>query len=244
MIAIIRKELREWFSGGATGRYGQYEYLIYIALFGVGFPLLFAFMASSGPKHGGAPPIGPFIGATLPIFLLIYAMADAFAGERERGTLETLLVTPLRSVDIVVGKWLAGIGYAAGIMIATSVLGSVVSLLVGSKTVPFGLLAVVMSIALLIGGLLGAIEIIISLKAPTVKSAVFALNIAFVIIVVGVTQLLAKNMHTVDIFIAPILAFGSTGVLLLGAGVVTLLLAIIAALLWVATQQLRAMRFE
>ena len=244
MIAIIRKDLREWFSGGATGRYGQYEYLIYIVLFGVGFPLLFAFMASSGPKHGGPPPIGPFIGATLPILLLIYAMADAFAGERERGTLETLLVTPLRSVDIVVGKWLAGIAYAAGIMIATSVLGSVVSLLVGSKTVPFGLLAVVMSIALVIGGLLGAIEIIISLKAPTVKSAVFALNITFVIIAVGGTQLLARNAHMVDTFIAPILALGSTGILLLGVGVVALVLAIVAALLWVATQQLRAMRLE
>ena len=111
MIAIIRKDMREWFSGGATGRYGQYEFLIYIVLFGLAIPAFFALGASSG-KHGDNV-IAPFIGASMPIFLAIYTMADAFAGEKERGTLTTLLMTPLRSVDIVCGKWLAGIAYAA-----------------------------------------------------------------------------------------------------------------------------------
>jgi len=97
---------------------------------------------------------------------------------------------------------------------------------------------------LLLAGLLGAIEIIISMRAPTVKSAVFALNLTFIIVVVGLSQLLLRTAKTITLFLAPVLALGSTGLVALGAGAILLVLASIAVLLWIATQQLRAMRLE
>ena len=244
MIAIIRKDMREWFAGGATGRYGQYEFLIYIALFGIVFPIFFSVLGTEGPKSGASFSFSPFIGAFVPILLAIYTMADAFAGEKERGTLETLLVTPLSSSDIVVGKWLAGISYAAVIMVSTTILSSIVSRVLGARSVDPRILAVTVAIALLLAGLLGAIEIIISMRAPTVKSAVFALNLTFIIIVVGLSQLLLRTAKTITVFLAPVLALGSTGLVALGAGVILLVLVSIALLLWIATQQLRGMRLE
>jgi sodium transport system permease protein len=60
--------------------------------------------------------------ATLPIFLLLSAFiggmgaaADMMAGERERGSLESLLLHPVSRAAIVVGKWAA----ASGLCLAT-----------------------------------------------------------------------------------------------------------------------------
>ena len=38
-----------------------------------------------------------------------YPSTDSTAGEKERGTLETLLTFPIRSKDIIVGKFLGAI---------------------------------------------------------------------------------------------------------------------------------------
>src|SRR5262249_8118556 len=55
-----------------------------------------------------------FAAALLPYLLLVliatsgfYAALDLTAGEKERGTLQTLLTAPVRSVEIVAGKYLA-----------------------------------------------------------------------------------------------------------------------------------------
>lgn len=244
MIAIIRKDIREWFAGGATGRYGQYEFLIYVGLVGILLPLLFHFGFGTSPRRQGGAGMTPFIGAVLPVFLAIYTMADAFAGERERGTFETLLVTPLRSTDIVIGKWLAGLGYAALIMVSTSLASTVMGLILGSHGIALGQILAIMACALLIAGLLAAIEILIALRAPTVKSAIFALNITIVIVGVALSQLAASASKTFAAVLAPIIALGTNGLIAIGAGVVALIMLTIGVLLWIATQQLRATRLE
>jgi sodium transport system permease protein len=50
----------------------------------------------------------------IPFFIVIYTFSggtmvaiDATAGEKERGTLEALLVSPIRRIEVVLGKWLA-----------------------------------------------------------------------------------------------------------------------------------------
>ena len=52
--------------------------------------------------------------ATMPIFILLAAFiggmsvaADVSAGERERGSLESLLLHPVSRASIIIGKWLA-----------------------------------------------------------------------------------------------------------------------------------------
>jgi sodium transport system permease protein len=70
-------------------------------------------------RQGGGPrrrraPWASFAAALLPYLLLVlvatsgfYAALDLTAGEKERGTLQTLLTAPVRSVEIVAGKYLA-----------------------------------------------------------------------------------------------------------------------------------------
>src|SRR5262249_28214290 len=55
-----------------------------------------------------------FAAALLPYLLLVlvatsgfYAALDLTAGEKERGTLQTLLTAPVRSIEVVAGKYLA-----------------------------------------------------------------------------------------------------------------------------------------
>ena len=49
----------------------------------------------------------PFLLVSLSLFGGFYASVDVTAGEKERGTMQTLLCAPLRSTEIVVGKFLA-----------------------------------------------------------------------------------------------------------------------------------------
>ena len=49
----------------------------------------------------------PFLLVSLSLFGGFYAAVDLTAGEKERGTMQTLLCAPLRSTEIVVGKFLA-----------------------------------------------------------------------------------------------------------------------------------------
>jgi sodium transport system permease protein len=57
----------------------------------------------------------PFILVSLSLFGGFYAAIDLTAGEKERGTMQTLMVAPLRSSEIVMGKFLAvwAVGLAA-----------------------------------------------------------------------------------------------------------------------------------
>jgi sodium transport system permease protein len=49
----------------------------------------------------------PFLLVSLSLFGGFYAAVDLTAGEKERGTMQTLMCAPLRSTEIVVGKFLA-----------------------------------------------------------------------------------------------------------------------------------------
>ena len=49
----------------------------------------------------------PFLLVSLSLFGGFYAAVDLTAGEKERGTMQTLMCAPLRSAEIVVGKFLA-----------------------------------------------------------------------------------------------------------------------------------------
>jgi len=72
-------------------------------------PFTFHIDNTAGERKMG----GSLIGRILPFLLVVMMISGAFypaidvtAGERERGTLETLLVVPARRLDIVIGKFL------------------------------------------------------------------------------------------------------------------------------------------
>ena len=89
------------------------------------------FQVSEQPIEGGGSPGNFMLSLFLPYLLAIsaivggvYAANDLVAGEKERGTLETLLVAPASRRDLVTGKFLA----VAGVSLVSSFL-SVVGLM-------------------------------------------------------------------------------------------------------------------
>lgn len=86
------------------------------------------------PQQDIGSVIGRFLGYLLIIMTLtgaFYPAIDLTAGEKERGTLETLLISPARRVDIVYGKFFA--------VVLIAVLTVVLNLLSMGLTAAFGL---------------------------------------------------------------------------------------------------------
>ena len=101
---VAGKELRE-IVGAGGGRKGLIRELLFIGIFGLFFPLTQA----EAWLTGGVPAVFALM---IPLFLVGPHVADSFAGERERGTLETLLATRLPDRSIYFGKIFAVCGYA------------------------------------------------------------------------------------------------------------------------------------
>jgi ABC-type Na+ efflux pump permease subunit len=73
-----------------------------------------------------APPFFLMLATMVPITIA----ADAFAGERERKTLETLLALPLSSKDLFIGKALLPLSYGFGSAVAAFILISIATNLI------------------------------------------------------------------------------------------------------------------
>lgn len=93
-----RKEVLE--QGGARGRMGL---VIIVGAFGVFLPLQMG-------RARVESPVALVYWAWVPLFLVISVVADSFAGERERHTLESLLAARLSDRTILFGKAGAAIG--------------------------------------------------------------------------------------------------------------------------------------
>lgn len=110
-------------------------------------------------------------------------MVDAFAGERERHTLETLLASRLSDRAILFGKILAGIIYGFGMTLACILVGLVAvnlafghgRLLLFPASITLGILAVVLLISTMSSGL----GVLVSLRASSVRQAQQAFTVAY-----------------------------------------------------------------
>jgi len=197
-FAVAWKEWRELMGqGGLRGKLGM---ALFIVVFGIVLPL------QSGPRWVMSP-AAALAWAWAPMFLVTTVVADAFAGERERHTLETLLASRLADGAILAGKMGAAIGYAAAVTLACLVLGVV------TVTVAFGRGSLLVytpraAAAMLVLGLLGALfvaalGVLASLRAATVRQAQQALSGAVVIVLVAplvVVRMLPRE------WMAPLLA--------------------------------------
>ncbi len=149
----------------------------------------------------------------IPFFIAVWTLAggqmtaiDATAGEKERGTLESLLVAPVRRAEVVVGKFLATMtfGLSAALMaILGYVLGGtvlrqvfklqgeeaqdIVSVMGGALDVSaFGVVMLIVS-ALLLAGLIAALLISIAMFARSFKEAQsYVAPLSFVLILPAV----------------------------------------------------------
>lgn len=129
--------------------------------------------------------------------------AESIAGEKERGTIATLLVTPMKRRDLAMGKMisLSVIGLLSGISSFVGIMLSLPNLMGGSglENVKFGytvadygvLLVVIITTTLLI---VGAISII-SAFAKSVKEATnMATPLMLVVTLTGLTNMMGNGM--------------------------------------------------
>lgn len=118
----------------------------------------------------------------LPTLQVMALIADAFAGERERHTLETLLASPLSEFAILLGKVITVVSYGwlmTLLVVLTGLFG--VSLNDGNGKIlfyPASILFSGMIFGFLTATSAASIGVIISLRSPTVRQA--AQKLAFV----------------------------------------------------------------
>lgn len=177
ILTITRKELKEIFVQRGSLRAGITNVLIVIAISGILFPL------QSGPQWVQSP-IGLVTVAWLPLMMSMGLVADAFAGERERHTLETLLASRLSDQAILYGKMLASIVYGFSIAVAGMLLGALVVNMqypgAGFYPLPYFLGALIFC---LLGMLLVAgIGVQVSLHASNVRQAYQKMSLGFILL--------------------------------------------------------------
>jgi len=200
IAALMRKELSEWFVGGTTGKYGSWELAIFVLLTGIIMPI---FLGTT--KHSADPVTMVAFCLAVPLFLEVYAGADAFSGEQERGTLEWLYATPILSVQIVLGKWLAAVIYAMILGITSLTIASVIRMLLHGSSASFETYIGSVCLAVLGAAAMGGLATIVAISASSVRSAVSIFNIGFVALVLLLTQAPAIASIFGRIRLAPII---------------------------------------
>jgi ABC-2 type transport system permease protein len=119
-------------------------------------------------------------------------IADSFAGERERHTLETLLASRLSDRAILFGKIAASVAYGWLILIACILVGVVTvnvanwhgQILMFHDTASWLLL---LSGPPLLGGVVATTGVLVSLHSATVRHAQQTLGVALGVVVLGTT---------------------------------------------------------
>ena len=134
----------------------------------------------------------------IPFFIAVWTLAggqmtalDATAGEKERGTLEALLVAPVRRSEVVVGKFLATMasGLSAAVMAIVGVVaggallrrvfvprlgdeaGEIVAVMGGSLSLAPGGVGILLGSALLLAAAVAALLIAVTMFARSLKEA-------------------------------------------------------------------------
>lgn len=184
VITVARKEIREILGGGS--RKGLLREAILVLLFGVFFPL-----TQAGAWRESVVPAVFFL--VIPLFIAGPHVADSFAGERERKTLETLLATRLPDAAVYLGKILAVCLYSWG-LIWMMLLTSLVALNLAGSNGHGGLFVYPGPVWLAVGAgslasalLIAGIGTFISLRSATVRGAHQALMLPLLIIVFGLS---------------------------------------------------------
>jgi ABC-2 type transport system permease protein len=139
-----------------------------IAVFGIVFPIQFrdAWLTSFWPVA---------VSIFTPLLLIATTIAESFAGERERHTLETLLACRLPDRAILAGKLLTSMLFGWGMtlfLLMVSML--VVNLLEWGSGFSFyhpAIFVVNILLSWLVSGMVASLGVLISLRAPTVQSA-------------------------------------------------------------------------
>jgi ABC-2 type transport system permease protein len=203
-----------------------------IVYFGVVTPIL------SGPDYVDL--LDPwFIAVILPLLTVVMTAPDSFAGERERRTLRTLLVSRLPDTAILYGKILFAVITGLAMMLVTLLIAlitvNVTSWGEGVGLIFFapGRLAAMVGVATLLSLMVSSAAVLISLRAATVQQAQQTLVAAVFLVptVLGPIVFLLLGSGGSDVVTTVFDALGSP----LGRSLtIACLVVLTASLLWLA----------
>ena len=193
-ITVLWKELKEIALERSAGGTGSFRPLILVAVLGIFIPL------RMGPERFFS--VGGILAPTVfGAFVVTAVIADSFAGERERHTLETLLATRLSDRSILFGKTAASIAYGWLISIACIAAGAITVNVSNWHGQVFmfhdaaSWLVVVLGPPLLSGAVATA-GVLVSLHATTVRQAQQTLSVAVLVATFG--AIFGSNMLPVE----------------------------------------------
>jgi ABC-2 type transport system permease protein len=177
---VLWKEWKEIVLERSSGGSGSYRPLILIAVLGIFVPL------RMGPERFFSP--GGLLGPTFfSAIVITTVIADSFAGERERHTLETLLASRLSDHAILFGKIAASIAYGWLISICCILAGAITVNAMNwhGQILMFHDAASWLLILLgapLLGGVVATAGVLVSLRAATVRHAQQTLSVGFAVV--------------------------------------------------------------
>jgi ABC-2 type transport system permease protein len=234
IYTVMWKEWKELLQLQGSSRSGLTGLLIMIAIFGIVMPLQWGAMwVESGASLT--------LWLIIPMMLAVTIVADSFAGERERHTLETLLASRLSDRAILLGKLSAAVIFEWGITQLVFLVALIpANILHGRDGLIFYTPAVALSgmlLSLLIGALVSMIGIMVSLRSSTVKQAQQKLGISVFTIAYLVPMAAVYGLKYVpDEIREEVLGPFLSGEVALPTLIVSGILAVLTLLLYAATK--------
>lgn len=219
---VMWKEWKELLFQRASMRSGALTLLIVIGVFGIILPM-------QQGKDWVASPLVLLLSGWVSFLSVANVVADSFAGERERHTLETLLASRLSDRAILLGKFCTAVSYGWGITLLVLLLGLFAvnlaydrSDLVYQGVIGWGS----GGIGLLSAGLAASAGVLISLHAPTVRQAQQTLSLTAMLLPVALyalvygCQVLSIDRHAL---VAAITATSMAEIVCIAMAVLTVL---------------------
>jgi len=168
IFTVAWKELGEIFTFGDVRGRSKFSLIVLIVIFGIVIPL-------QNGREWVSSPVSAMIWAWMPFLWVSGVVADLFAGERERHTLEALLATRLSDQSILFGKLLAAMAYGFiltwVIMLVSIVTVNVSSGRNGLLFYPLQTTLAALVFSILISGLSASIGVLVSLRAGSARQA-------------------------------------------------------------------------
>ncbi|NLH08547.1 MAG: ABC transporter permease subunit [Chloroflexi bacterium] len=219
---VFRKEFKELIVA-TSDRAGIIRLLIWVVFFGGLFP------AQSG-RAWLYTLLPVLFWSWMSLFYVSSLAVSAFAGERERPTLETLLATRLPDGAILLGKVLASVAYGWGLVMITYVTAVIaINLVIGQGRFLFYSPAVALGgplMSLLAALLITGVAVLVSMRAGTQRQAQMALYV--VSLVLFLPLLLSQSIPALQAWANDLVLNANTGSFVLVGSLVLLLAAAIA----------------
>ncbi|HOA24662.1 MAG TPA: ABC transporter permease subunit [Aggregatilineales bacterium] len=219
---VFRKEFKELIVA-TSDRAGIIRLLIWVVFFGGLFP------AQSG-RAWLYTLLPVLFWSWMSLFYVSSLAVSAFAGERERHTLETLLATRLPDGAILLGKVLASVAYGWGLVMITYVTAVIaINLVIGQGRFLFYSPAVALGgplMSLLAALLITGVAVLVSMRAGTQRQAQMALYV--VSLVLFLPLLLSQSIPALQAWANDLVLNANTGSFVLVGSLVLLLAAAIA----------------